>query len=383
MSQYDDAAESRSQRFQESPDGTSDEQRFTLLQTQEFIDELRQGIDRSRDRILIQLMTFDGDEAGLDIANRLIRAVDRGVKIRLLIDCFVLRFVSDQPVTRKAVEAEAAATTAMYQQLRAAGVDLTFTHPHGPGNLFSLARNHKKLFVVDEDVYLGGINVSDHNFSWHDFMIRIRDASIRDAVIEDFEYTFAGGRRSVNRTLGDTLLVTNREVERVFDSLLLNAEHSIELASPYAIDIGLTRRLFKTKAKNKRMIATRRNNLLVYRAMSPFLKWRLRRSGTTISSYRNFSHSKFLLVDDEKLLIGSSNFGRHSFWCNQEICLLISDPEFIANFKKTLTEETEPMDERLAPIKVAFGALVSYLMYGCVVGLRFTVAPRVPNLSRR
>ncbi len=352
--------------------------RYKLLQTPEFIAELQDRLDRAEHRVLIQLMTFDGDDSGQDIADRLIRAVDRGVKVRLLVDCFVLRFVSDQPVTRKTVQPEAEATNAMYDRLRDAGVDLTFTHPHGPGNLFSLARNHKKLFVIDDDLYLGGINVSDHNFSWHDFMIRVQDDTIREAVIEDFEFTFAGGRRSVNGAI-----VTNREVEHVFDSLMLNAERSVELASPYAIDVGLTQLMAKVRAPHKRVIATKRNNLLVYRAMSPFLKWKLRRSGTALASYTNFSHSKFLLVDDEKLLIGSSNFGRHSFWCNQEICLLITDRAFIEHFKATLMEETEPMNERLPAIKVAFGALVSYIMYGCVIGLRFTVAPRVPNLSRR
>lgn len=352
--------------------------RYRLLQTPEFITEIQDRLDRAEHRVLIQLMTFDGDDSGQDIADRLIRAADRGVKVRLLVDCFVLRFVSDQPVTRSSVRSEVEATQAMYERLRDCGVDLTFTHPHGPGNLFSLARNHKKLFVIDDDLYLGGINVSDHNFSWHDFMIRVQDDTVREAVIEDFEFTFAGGRRSVNSSI-----VTNREVENVFDSLLLGAKHSVELASPYAIDVGLTRIMARVGAPYKRVIATKRNNLLVYRAMSPFLKWKLRRSGTNLASYTNFSHSKFLLVDDEKLLIGSSNFGRHSFWCNQEICLLITDPDFIREFKATLMQEIEPMDERLPAIKVAFGALVSYIMYGCVIGLRYTVAPRVPNLSRR
>ncbi|MGI9596129.1 MAG: phospholipase D-like domain-containing protein [Acidimicrobiales bacterium] len=360
-----------------SADPTNPQARFTLLQTQEFVADLQARLDRAQHRVLIQLMTFDGDESGQDIADRLIRAVERGVKVRMLVDCFVFRFVSDQPVTRRAVRPEAEATKAMYERLRQAGVDLTFTHPHGPGNLFSLARNHKKLFIIDEDLYLGGINVSDHNFAWHDFMIRVEDDAILDAVVDDFEFTFAGGRRSLN-----SVIVTNGELPQVFDSLLLEAEHSVELASPYAIDVGLTQIMAKVTAPRKRVIATKRSNLLVYRAMSPFLKWRLRRSGTAVASYRNFSHSKYLLIDDEKLLIGSSNFGRHSFWCNQEICLLITDRRFIEQFKATLMEETEPMDEQLPAVKIAFGALVSYIMYGCVIGLRLTVASRVPNLSR-
>ena len=352
--------------------------RFTLLQTPEFVIDLHQRLEQARHRVLVQLMTFDGDHAGLAIANRLLAAADRGIKVEVLVDCFALRFVSDQPVRRPAVRDEAAETMAMYQRLRDGGVDLTFTQPNGPGNLYALARNHKKLFVIDDHVYLGGINVSDHNFSWHDFMIRINDEEILHAVVEDFEFTRAGGRRSVNG-----VIITNREVEGVFNSLVLNARESIQLASPYAIDVGLTQVMAKATAPDKTVLATRRNNFLLYRAMSPYLKWRLRRTGARLSTYTNFSHSKFLLVDGDKLLIGSSNFGRHSFWCNQEICLLITDPAFIAQFSTVLMEQTEPLDERLPPYKVAFGGLVSWAMYGVIMALRFTVARRVPNLSSR
>lgn len=352
--------------------------RFALLQTPEFVTELRRKLDEARDRIDVQLMTFDGDESGQDIADRLLAASARGVKVRLLVDCFVLRFVSDQPVGRPEVAEEAEATLAMYQRLRDAGIELRFTHPHGPGYLFSLARNHKKLFVIDGDVYLGGINVSDHNFAWHDFMIRIDDERIRHAVIEDFEFTLGGGRRSVN-----DVVITNAEVGRVFNELVLGAKHSVVLASPYAIDVGLIGVMRRSKAASKRVLATRRSNFLVYRRMSPYLKWRLRRTGTSLAAYRNFSHSKFLLVDDDKLLIGSSNFGRHSFWCNEEICLLITDRDFIDEFTGALLSDIEPLEERFPWYEIAFGGLVSYIMYGCIVGLRFTVANRVPNLSRR
>ncbi|MEM7323340.1 MAG: phosphatidylserine/phosphatidylglycerophosphate/cardiolipin synthase family protein [Actinomycetota bacterium] len=347
-----------------------------MLQTPQFVEELHQRLDGARHRVLVQLMTFDGDRSGQDVAARLLAAAARGVKVQLLVDCFALRFVSDQPVGRPAVRDEAAATTRMYERLRDGGVDLTFTQPNGRGNLYALARNHKKLFVIDDDVYLGGINVSDHNFSWHDFMIRIDDEEIRQAVVSDFEFTRAGGRRSVNE-----VIVTNREVEDVFNGLVLNAKESIELASPYAIDVGLTQLLAKATAPKKTVLATKRNNFLVYRAMSPYLKWRLRRAGVSLATYTNFSHSKFLLVDGDKLLVGSSNFGRHSFWCNQEICLLITDPDFIREFRSVLMARTEPLEERQWPHKIAFGGLVSWIMYTVIMVLRFTVAKRVPNLS--
>lgn len=352
---------------------------YRLLQTAEFVAELERGLKEAERRVFIQLMTFDGDDAGLRIADLLVDAAERGVEVRLLVDCFVFRFVSDQPIGRKPeAREEAEATWAMYDRLRAAGIELTFTHPHGPLWLFSLARNHKKMVVIDDHLYLGGVNVSDHNFSWHDFMVRVDVPETVAAAVDDFDHTRSGGRRSVN-----TEIITNAELEKVFDGMVLEATESITLASPYALDVGLPRLMARSKAADKHVIISGRNNFLVYRAMTPFLKWRLRRARTRISTYSNFSHSKFLLVDDRKLLIGSSNFGRHSFWCNQEIGLLITDTDFIQEFKAALMRDTEPMTEHLPAVKIAFGALVSYVMYGCVLGLRYTVAHRVPNLSRR
>ena len=59
-------------------------------------------------------------------------------------------------------------------RLRAAGVAVTFTQPWGPVLFFGLSRNHKKIYVVDDRAYLGGINISDHNFAWRDFMVAHR-----------------------------------------------------------------------------------------------------------------------------------------------------------------------------------------------------------------
>ncbi len=351
--------------------------RFQVLQTPEFIAELRSEIPKARSQILIQLMTFDGDKAGLEIAELLLAAKARGVEVRLLVDSFTRFRVSDVPVRRPEVADEVAATKAMFERLRSQGIGLNFTHPLGPANLFAPARNHKKIFVIDDAAYLGGINVSDHNFEWHDFMVKIRDSAIRAAIVDDFEFSFGGGRRSTN-----SHIITNSEIENVFDTMVTSAKHSILLASPYAVDIGLIKIIQKAAAPNIQIVASRDNNLELYEWMSPYLEWRLRRSGAEMLSYANFSHSKFLLVDDSELLIGSSNFGRHSFWCNQEICLHINDQDFIADFKKALLFDTDPLPPEDPRHRVVAGGVVSYAIHASVFALRHLIAPYVPNLAK-
>ena len=38
----------------------------------------------------------------------------------------------------------------MFDELQEAGVEIRFTNANGPGNIFALARNHKKLYVIDD-----------------------------------------------------------------------------------------------------------------------------------------------------------------------------------------------------------------------------------------
>ena len=351
--------------------------RFEVLQTPEFISELRSELVAAESQILVQLMTFDGDAAGLEIAELLIGAAARGLDVKLLVDSFTKFRVSDVPVRRPEVADEVKATEAMFARLRSNGVGLKFTHPLGVANLFAPARNHKKIFVIDDKAYLGGINVSDHNFEWHDFMVKICDDAIHAEIVADFLFTFSGGRRSTN-----SQIVTNKEIERVFDSLVLEAKETVLLASPYAVDIGLTRLIARATAPDIQIVASRDNNLALYDIMSPFLEWRLRKAGAEMLSYASFSHSKFLLVDDSRLLVGSSNFGRHSFWCNQEICLVINDCSFIADFKEALLFDTDPLPPEDPFHMVLAGGVVSYGIHAAVLALRYLIAPYVPNLSK-
>ena len=50
---------------------------FTLLSTDEFAAELLCGVHGARSRVLVQLMTFDGDGAGLPVAEAMLAAVQR------------------------------------------------------------------------------------------------------------------------------------------------------------------------------------------------------------------------------------------------------------------------------------------------------------------
>jgi len=348
-----------------------------FLITEDFVEDLIESIKAAKAEIFIQQLTFDGDKSGLEIADELIEAVKRGVSVSILIDCFAKRTISDLPVSDISIKDEVAATHQMYDQMKDAGIDLKFTRPLGPLNIFAWTRNHKKLFVIDDACWLGGINISDHNFSWHDFNIKFIDQAIVEAVKDDFLTTRASKYVSTSNPI-----ITNKAIEEVFDNLILNAKSSIVLSSPYALDIALKNLFSKATAKEKTLIINKRSNLRIYRLIEPYLMNKMSESGCTFKSYEKFSHAKFLLIDDTKLLIGSSNYGRHSFWCDEEICILIEDKDIIFKIREEFLDVSIPFGKINRSITVQLtGGILSHLMILSLRIIKSTIGKYGPRLT--
>lgn len=350
---------------------------FELLMNEEFVDTLHRRIDEAANRIFVQVMTFDGDEAGLGVTERLLAAAQRGVDVRLTIDLFAFRYISDIRSTDPAITDEVAETHAMFDRLEAGGVDVTYVGPWGPLLLFGPVRNHKKIFVVDDRVYLGGINISDHNFAWLDFVVETTDPEIVSETVDDFLATRRG-----ERAARDGAIITNKNVEETFDELIRSAETSIVIASPYALDFDLERRLKSATAPSKTVISPQKSNMAIFERTDPYMRQRLLDLGVDLQTFTEFFHAKFLLVDSKRLLIGSSNFGRHSFRCNQEICVVIEDEELIASLWAALPS-MKPIVHRPSRRRYWYGLLVETYLFTCINILERILVPRASVLATR
>ena len=344
---------------------------------EEFVDRLHSGIDSAVERVFIQVMTFDGDTAGLGVAERLIAAVERGVDVRLTVDTFAFRFVSDIRSTDPSIADEVAETHAMFDRLEAAGVQITYVGPWGPLIIFGALRNHKKIFIVDDMVYLGGINISDHNFEWLDFIVGIDDPAIVSETADDFLATRRGERNARSGAI-----VTNERVEDTFDEMISSAKSSIVVASPYALDLDLERKLAAATAPSKTLITPQESNFKLFRRTDPYMRERILRHDVDLVTFTDFFHAKFLLVDNERLLVGSSNFGRHSFRCNHEICVVIEDPGFIEALLSALPP-TKPITHTPSRRRYWSGVPFEYYFFIGTNLLERIVVPRAPVLASR
>lgn len=164
-----------------------------LVGSQAFWQRAQADIAAAHRRVLIQAMTFEGDSAGQAVAAAI--AASGAADRRVLVDDYTRHVINDTFLSRsrdEALHAEAQATWAMFDRLADAGVGLRITNPVGRNPLRYALRNHKKLLVMDDAVWLGGINFSEHNFAWHDMMLRIAHPGLAGWLAAAFERDWQG-----------------------------------------------------------------------------------------------------------------------------------------------------------------------------------------------
>jgi len=333
-----------------------------LLVGNQFWDDLYYRLDNCKSTVVIQFMTFEGDETGLKLANKLIELSKRKIKIQLLIDCFTDFKVSDTLWFKSEVKDEVLATKKMIADMELAGIEVKRTRPFGWFGQNILARNHKKIVVIDDYAYLGGINVSDHNKEWFDFMIGISGENKVESIKKDFDSTFSG--TEIN--LSENNIYTTKELEKKFYELIKNAEEEIIISSPYILDRQLLKILRTKKDIPKTVYTLKQNNIGVVNLISSYLFRKIPKTNTNVYFFKQFSHAKFMLVDKKYLLVGSSNFNQHSFYLMQEIGLVIEEKSFIDNFYKQVITESEfelskPGKRNL--LSNMFNYMVSYFLW--------------------
>ena len=314
-----------------------------LIDFPEFWARLSEDIRAAAKSVFVQTFALEGDTTGGLLAAALLSspAPDR----RILADSFTRVVLSDRfkyspaALFDRELRDEARQTIEMRSELTSAGVEIRFTNAYGPTPRRLLSRNHKKLIVVDNSVaYVGGINFSDHNGAWHDMMLRIEDANTVKFLREDFLQTWNGENRVARETTNGVEILTtdgraNRAVFQRLLDLIDGARQSIFVESPYVTFPFYERLREATRRGVRVMVVTpERNN---WRFFQNYARLESARSDIDLRLFRGrMSHLKAMLIDDECLIAGSTNFDYLSYRIHQELIALISIPEVIAEFRE-------------------------------------------------
>jgi cardiolipin synthase A/B len=308
----------------------------------EFWDSLKQDIARAKDRVFIQTLSFEGDEAGKGLADALLTstASDR----RLIIDSFSKIIINDKFIKApthlfdRQLHQEVKETSQTLQTLESNGVKIKFTNPLGFLLTKILARNHKKLVVIDDNItYIGGINFSDHNFYWHDLMIRLEDRAIANFFKGDFLNTWSGQNIAgiYHFELADFYIFdghNNLSIWHKIFELIDTAQTEIIIQSPY-FTFPFYEKIAELTTTGVRVtyITPESNNRKIFNIYN---HWECQQAKIDLRLYRGrMTHLKSILIDNKYLLLGSANFDFVSYYFDAEIIAVIQDKQVIEEFK--------------------------------------------------
>ncbi len=301
----------------------------------------------ARDCVYVQTYSFEGDRAGTALSDALLAAAapDR----RLLVDSYTRANHSDRwlifPPGRfdRELRAEVRNTRRLVRTLRAEGVGVRFGRPFGFLAHRFLHRDHKKLFVFDDRVaYVGGVNFSEHNFEWHDLMVRIEHPEVTSFLKRDFLRSWEGRSEAESCFFPDLDLHLlagkgNRDAYRRIFALIEAAKRSIWVISPY-VSPPFTSHLAAAAAHGVKVgIVTPSNNNKAY--MQKYLLAEASRSGFDMWMFEDrMVHMKCMLIDDT-LVAGSSNFDLMSYnGFLAEIVGIFRSPKLVRAFRRLVLE---------------------------------------------
>ena len=138
----------------------------------------------------IQYFIFSADNIGLIASDYLLRAADRGVKVRVIVDDVMVEADADELL---ALDAHPNLSIKIYNPTANIGKNL-------PEKLYSLTtyftgfnqRMHNKTFIVDGEVVItGGRNIADEYFDYdHEYNFRDRDVLLIGRASHDVQNSF-------------------------------------------------------------------------------------------------------------------------------------------------------------------------------------------------
>ncbi len=318
-----------------------------------FFPALAKAITQAKQSVYLQSYIFESDAAGIQIADALKAAAQRGVIVRVLLDGFGCK-----NMPRDFVKA-----------LKQAGVQIMFYRPKvSPWTLKKnrLRRLHRKIAVIDNQIgFVGGINIIDDNNVPNnmpprlDYAVKVEGALVpsmtesaqklwRRIAITHLKSPNVGKSKSLLNTqksikkgvkaafvLRDNLL-HRRDIEKAYLTAIHAAKFEIIIANAYFIPGRRFRQALIKAAKRGVKIELLLQGRMEYFLMfathafySVFLK-----NNIEIFEYRqSFMHCKVAVIDSYWATVGSSNIDPFSMMLAREANIVVQDSAFASELR--------------------------------------------------
>lgn len=313
--------------------------------TQAMLD-MAAEIDKAEEYVHFEFYITSYDEASSPLWDALIRAHNRGVQVRVLIDHIGSRkYVGYKPLKK---------------MLNDAGIKWHLMLPLKPWKgqwQRPDLRNHRKIIVIDGAIAFSGSQNAIHpaynikknlkrGLIWQDLSF-----SATGPIVEEFNAVFISDWYSETGELPLSEIRTHLQAQpggslaqvvpsgpgyetennlRLINYLINNAEQRILICSPYFVPEETLLQALTSAALSGidvSVIVTEKGDQFLANMGQRSYYEQLLRAGVKIKAYPGPTvlHSKFMLIDEEIAFIGSSNMDPRSFSLNLEVSSIIVD----------------------------------------------------------
>lgn len=299
-------------------------------------DALKEDLRRAESSIYLQYYIFSDDETGREIASILKEKARAGVSVKVIYD-HVGSF---------------SAHNRFFRDMRRAGVDV---HPFFRVTFPQLAnrinwRNHRKIVVIDGRVgYIGGMNIASRYLRgqegrvWRDTHFRVTGEIVK-SLLASFALDWSFMNQSLENlpplpevTVPSTVLgmqlVTSgptdpwHSLSLCFLKAISSARKCVYIQTPYFLPTEALLEALQTAALAQvdvRVMIPRVSDSKVIRYASFSYVTQLLNAGIKVYLYEpGMLHSKNMIIDDDLVTSGSTNFDFRSFENNFESNLFI------------------------------------------------------------
>ncbi len=286
------------------------------------------------------------DKTTIEILEALSKKAQQGVSVKLLIDSLgSWQLYFNQHHLKKYIKS---------------GVDIKFFMPalKMPFRNYINLRNHRKIYMFDEDTILsGGINLADEYLGfdkqtkrWEDILFSIKGGAFKDffkVFASDWFYSSSQKlefEKKEFKSNGDTSVQIvpsgpDMEKDALYEALLCaiyGATKRIWIVTPYFVpndSLSLALIVARHKGVDVKLITPKNSNHVSADLIRSSFMRDLEDEGIEIWLYDgNMLHAKAIIFDDTCATLGSVNFDNRSLFLNYEIATFI--------YTKRVIEET-------------------------------------------
>ncbi len=312
----------------------------------DYFNQMRLMISEAKHIIHLHVYIFESDETGTSIADELIIASKRGVKVYLLVDGYASQAVSKELIAR----------------LKGAGVNFKFFDPILKSKNFYFGRRlHQKVFVVDDYCSMvGGINITNRYNdmpgvkAWLDFALYcegpislklsnncwqtwngfLKNTKPYHAfeIVENLKTDFKDVqiRMCVNDWVRGTV-----QISKSYVSILTYSSEKVILLSSYFLPGSIIRKSIKKAIKRGvkiKVIITGKSDVGISKKAERYMYDWLLRNNVEIYEYQNqILHGKIAVADKISVTVGSYNINDISALASMELNLDVHNNKFGEN----------------------------------------------------